>query len=201
MKKKTKVLLLLLVLLLFIPIPDGISMDDGGTKQFTALTYKLVKWNRLVDADNIYSATEFYAFPYNFMSLDRLWESKTDRYMDKNTGEEICSFDHSFAKTEQIAKDANLGGWCGNTQSTIFLNGKEYTFMYGDSVALNMIYTNHSFKDKPCKCEDGILIRTEFGDYTVNTEKHFARSDKGQGQLTKEQTENIIEIIERQTAE
>ena len=199
MKKKTKIIILIMILILLIPIPNG-AVKDGGTKQFTALTYKLVKWNRLVDADNIYQATEFYFFPYNFLSLDRLWESKTDRYMPKSTGEDICNLDHSPAEREQIAKDAHLEGWCGNTQATIFLEGKEYTFMYGDSVALNMIYTNHSFKDKPCTCDEGILIRTEFGDYTVNTEKHFVRSDKGQGQLTKEQTKNIIEIIERQTA-
>lgn len=199
MKKKTKILLLLLVLLLFLPVPDG-TVKDGGTKQFTALTYKVVKWNRLIDADNVYSKTDVYAFPFNFLSLERLWNRK-EISLPPEQNDNGCSYDHSPAETEQTAEDAYTGGWCGNVQSTIFLNGKEYTFMYGDSVTLNALYKNHSFKDKPCQCEEGIHIRTEAGDYTVNTGKHFIRSDKGQGQLTKEQTQNIIEIIERQTAE
>ncbi len=199
MKKKTKIIILIVILILLIPIPNG-AVKDGGTKQFTALTYKVVKWNRLVDADNIYSATEFYAFPYNFMSLDRLWESKTDRYMPKSTEENICNLDHSPAEREQYCDDPYTGGWCGNTQTTITVEGKEYSFMYGDSVNLTSFYTNHSFKDNHCKCDEGIHIQTEMGSFTVNLEKYFARNGNGQAQLTLQQTEEIKEIIERQTA-
>lgn len=198
MKKKTKIILIVLIILCFIPFPNG-TVKDGGTKQFTALTYKVVKWNRLVDADYVYSETDLYVFPFNFLPVDKLW-SRKQISLPPEQNDNGCKYDHSPAETEQIAKDAYLGGWCGNVQSTIFLNGKEYTFMYGDSVVLNMIYTNHSFKDKPCKCDEGILIRTESGDYTVNTEKYFVRSDKGQGQLTLQQAEEIKKIIERQTA-
>ncbi len=72
--------------------------------------------------------------------------------------------------------------------------------MVGDSITLNALYLNHSFKDKKCECDDGIQIKTEMGDFTVNFEKHFVRSDKGQGQLTEEQEKEIRAIIERQTA-
>ncbi len=199
MKKKTKILLLLLCLLLFIPVPCG-TVKDGGTKQLTALTYRVVKWNRLIDAGDVYSETDVYVFPFNLLSLERLWNRK-EISIPPEQNDNGCSYDHSPAETEQTAEDAYTGGWCGNVQSTIFLNGREYTFMYGDSVTLNALYTNHSFRHRPCKCEEGIRIKTEHGEFTVNTEKHFVRSDKGQGQLTKEQTQSIIEIIERQTAQ
>lgn len=199
MKKKTKIILLVLILLLIVPIPNG-TVKDGGTKQFTALTYKVVKWNRLVDVDNVYSATEFYPLPFNFLPLDRLWNSKTDRYMPKSTGDNFCTFDHSPAKKELTVKEPYESGWCGNTLATIVLENKEYTFMLGDSIVLNALYLNHSFKDNPCKCDGGIKIKTESGDFTVNLEKHFVRSDKGQGQLTEKQATEIKDIIERQTA-
>lgn len=71
MKKKLLWSLLIAVLLLavlFVPIPG----QDGGTKTYSALTYKVVKWNRLVDS-RLYSATRVYRFPDNFRSLDALW--------------------------------------------------------------------------------------------------------------------------------
>ncbi len=198
MKKKTKIILVLLILILVLPIPN-FAIKDGGTKTYTALTYKIVDWNRLVGSGNIYEATEFYFIPYNFFSLDRLWNSKTDRYVPENTGEDNCPLDHSPASEEQLSSDAYLGGWCGNTQATIVIEGKEYTFMLGDSITLNALYLNHSFSEKPCQCESPVQIKAETGTYFLNLEKCFIRSDKGQGQLTQEQVKEIKEIIERQT--
>lgn len=72
MKKKALWVLLPAVLLLaalFLPITG----KDGGTTTYSALTYKVVKWNRLVD-NRLYSATRVYRFPDNFRSLDALWQ-------------------------------------------------------------------------------------------------------------------------------
>lgn len=204
MKKKTKIILAVLILLLLIPVPNG-TVKDGGTKTYTALTYKIVSWNRLIDTDNIYSKTEFYIFPLNLFDVDRLW-SMRDRDVTENSTQtsettgQVCSVDHSPAKEEQKIPDAYEGGWCGNTQATVIVDGKEYTFMAGDSITLNALYKNHSFKEKPCQCDGGIQIVAETGTYTVNLQKYFVRSDKGQGQLTEEQVKEIKEIIERQTA-
>lgn len=52
MKKKTWIVLIILLLILFIPIPSG-TYKDGGTRVYTALTYKIVKWKRLIDADEV----------------------------------------------------------------------------------------------------------------------------------------------------
>ena len=53
MKKKIWIPIAFVVVLLsvlFVPIPRG-SYDDGGTREWVALTYKIVDWNRLTDQD------------------------------------------------------------------------------------------------------------------------------------------------------
>ena len=60
-----------LLAVLFTPIPGG-TLKDGGTKAYSALTYKIVKWNR-ISPDGIYKATRVYWFPDNFKSIDELW--------------------------------------------------------------------------------------------------------------------------------
>ena len=72
MKKKVWIAAIALFLaVLFVPIPKG-QYKDGGTREYAALTYKLVDWNRLT-ADGTYQATKVYWFPDNFRSIDQLW--------------------------------------------------------------------------------------------------------------------------------
>lgn len=74
MKRKiilTSLAVLLLVAILFVPIPDGQCLD-GGTRTYTALTYKIVAWNRLT-TDGVHQATQVYWLPHNFRSVDELW--------------------------------------------------------------------------------------------------------------------------------
>ena len=72
MKKKAIILAIVLFLaILFVPIPKG-QYKDGGTREYAALTYKVVDWNRLT-ADSIYQATRVYWLPDNFKSIDQLW--------------------------------------------------------------------------------------------------------------------------------
>ncbi len=72
--KKIWIPLVVLVVLavLFVPVPAGV-MDDGGTRAYSALTYKVVKWRRLVGIGR-YENTSVYLFPNNFKSMDTLWE-------------------------------------------------------------------------------------------------------------------------------
>ena len=62
---------LLLPAILFIPVRRGLY-DDGGTREYIALTYKIVDWNRWT-TDGVYEATKMYWFPSNFQSIDDLW--------------------------------------------------------------------------------------------------------------------------------
>lgn len=78
MKKKFWIVLAVIVLLILtIPIPIS-SARDGGTKQYAALTYKIVVWNHLYDNGEVYDDTEIYPFPLNFKTVDELWERKMD---------------------------------------------------------------------------------------------------------------------------
>jgi len=82
--KKTVMLALIIVvaiLILFLPIPLG-TYDDGGTKVYSALTYKIVAWHRLqteydeegdISEINYYQKTSVFFFPDNFKSLGNLW--------------------------------------------------------------------------------------------------------------------------------
>lgn len=77
MKKKKWILIIVLILLiLIIPIPTGVY-KDGGTRVYSALTYKIVDWNRLTGYST-YNKTKVYFFPNNFKSIDGLWYKEKD---------------------------------------------------------------------------------------------------------------------------
>jgi hypothetical protein len=73
MNKRAKItisiIIALVVLISVVPIPTGVY-KDGGTRTYTALTYKVVKWHRLSG----YEKTSVYWLPNNFKTLDELWE-------------------------------------------------------------------------------------------------------------------------------
>lgn len=83
MKPKLIAALVILVLLIpFIPIPRG-TLNDGGTRVYDALTYKLVRWRRLsaVPAPEgtetepvVYRGTSVYWYPDNKKPIDDLWK-------------------------------------------------------------------------------------------------------------------------------
>lgn len=77
MKKKTWIPIIVFLMILVIPIPSGVY-KDGGTREYTALTYKIVDWNRMT-GDTIYDETRVYFFPYNFKSIDGLWYYEEDK--------------------------------------------------------------------------------------------------------------------------
>ena len=89
------VVVVVLALILFVPIPIG-PAKDGGTRQYSALTYKIVVWNRFVDqtdADGqltttMYHNTSVYWYPDNQKTVDELWKmemEKTEEYVSAVT--------------------------------------------------------------------------------------------------------------------
>ena len=75
-----------IALILFVPVPIG-PAKDGGTRQYAALTYRIVVWNRFVDqtdADGqlmttVYHNTSVYWYPDNRKTVDELWEMEMER--------------------------------------------------------------------------------------------------------------------------
>ena len=81
MKKRLVIICILLVLILVIPMPIS-PLKDGGTRQFAALTYKVVAYRHLYGEGQMYEAVKVYLFPDNFTSIDEL----IDREMAKVSG-------------------------------------------------------------------------------------------------------------------
>lgn len=76
-RKTAVITILAMLLILFVPMPLS-PLKDGGTKQYAALTYKVVKWRRAIDGD-VYITTSVYFFPDNFKVIDELWETEKAR--------------------------------------------------------------------------------------------------------------------------
>ena len=76
MKKKLILWLLFAaaLLVLFLPVPSG-TYKDGGTRTYSALTYKIVCWNRIT-ADLQYQKVKVYTLADRFKSLDQLWNQE-----------------------------------------------------------------------------------------------------------------------------
>ena len=77
MKKKMwipVIAVIALLVILFIPIPRG-SLDDGGTRDYIALTYRIVDWNRIY-ADGVYEKTQIYFGADRNKTIDELWQQE-----------------------------------------------------------------------------------------------------------------------------
>ena len=68
---------LLLLAVLLVPIPTA-SYDDGGTREYTALTYRIVKWNRITP-DGVYKNTRVYFGSDRGRSIGELWQTELSK--------------------------------------------------------------------------------------------------------------------------
>ena len=75
MKKKTICVIIAAVLAVILLFPVKTVYRDGGTRDYRAILYRIVIWNRLQE-DGIYHDTDVYFFPHNRGSIDQLWEEK-----------------------------------------------------------------------------------------------------------------------------
>lgn len=107
---------------------------------------------------------------------------------------------HTLAEESQTVDDP-VTGYCGNTMTTITKNGREYTFMGGDSVNLTDVLINLRYDPmKVCRCLPEFTVTTELGGpYGVNLSQGYARCSDGQADLTEEQVVLIWQILNNQT--
>ena len=86
MKKRIMIgIIVVILLVLFLPIPNPKGrVEDGGTKEYCALTYKIVVWNKIIadseKGNSTYHKTSVFWIPDNFKSIDELW--KIERGID-----------------------------------------------------------------------------------------------------------------------
>ncbi len=115
MKKKICIIVLI-ILVLITPIPGGIY-KDGGTKDYKALAYKVVVWNRLIGAGVTYHKTSVFWFPNNFKNIDELWKLEYDQKV-KNTDNTpttkgTYSIKYELGSTEDLFADTPLEAKAG----------------------------------------------------------------------------------------
>ena len=83
MKKKILIPIVtvsVLLAILFVPIPAG-ALNDGGTRVYSALTYKIVSWNRIHE-DGVYNATKVYFGADARKSVDELFKLE-EKYLHR----------------------------------------------------------------------------------------------------------------------
>lgn len=108
MKKRVWLIIpaaVLLLAVLFVPIPKS-PYRDGGTREYSALTYKIVDWNRLT-ADGVYDAAKVYWFPNNFKSIDDLWAYEEQEVVHKFAAT-ILELDDTSALVQPVEGEDEL---------------------------------------------------------------------------------------------
>ena len=104
MKKKIWipiVIVVVLLLVLFVPYSNEVYLD-GGTRTYTALTYKIVHWNKISIDHSVYDDINIYFFPDNLKSIDELW---------KMENQDVIPVDDSYffkAQVLEIYKNSTL---------------------------------------------------------------------------------------------
>ncbi|MGN0457372.1 MAG: helix-turn-helix domain-containing protein [Eubacterium sp.] len=147
-------ILLIIIIILFLPTSFK-TYNDGGTREYQALIYKVVKWNRFLgDSEKFYHHTSIYWLSDSQKLIDELWKSEKlyfyhlDTYIDDiknqamNIGAEmpnIVYMDHEYVV---------FNGACGiivyNYQEQIIENrisndclqalGYDLPYVYADAI-------------------------------------------------------------------
>ena len=102
MKKKIWISIVIIAVVfavLFVPIPRDVY-KDGGSREYTALTYKIVKWNRLTD-DGIYKKTRVYFGKERWQDIDNLWLEESEN-VEHEFRAIITNIDGSWVYVEPV---------------------------------------------------------------------------------------------------
>ncbi len=138
MKKKIWIPIVAAVVLLavlFVPIPQE-SYDDGGTREWTALTHKIVDWNRISN-DGIYEKTRIYWGEDKNKSIDELWDMEWENVehsfiatvLEVNGNSilvEPVAGEGELQSSDQIsfsAKDMDIGAKVGDVVKITYIGG------------------------------------------------------------------------------
>ena len=102
------------------------------------------------------------------------------------------------AANPQTVEDP-ITGYCGNIVTTVYKDGKEFSFMYEDSVAIADILLNLAYdSEKKCRCIHEFEIAIDRSEpYQISLSNAFVRCGEGQASLTEEQVQTIRQIIEK----
>lgn len=103
MKKKVKILIavvLAIIAVLYIPIPMG-TLNDGGTRVYSSLTYKIIDWHRETD-DGIYENTRVYWGEDRFKDTNFLWYIVESRNVPHHFRGKILKIQEEWVTVEPL---------------------------------------------------------------------------------------------------
>lgn len=105
--------------------------------------------------------------------------------------------EHTAAAQPQTVENP-ITGYCGNIVTTVFIDGKEFSFMYEDSVAIADILLNLDYDAmKICRCIHEFEISIDGSQpYEISLTNAFARCEDGQASLTEDQVGLIRQIVD-----
>lgn len=117
----------------------------------------------------------------------------------ENGMKEELYIDHSHRFAEETEMTDSTGAYCGNTVTTVYLGGEEYSFGGTDSITITKILKNLPYDPaETCRCMAEFTVDTEWlEDIEVNLSQGFARCELGQAALTEAQVTTLREIIEK----
>lgn len=114
MKKKKWIIAAAIVLIILVVPFSSKIYKDGGTRTYTALTYKIVDFNKFMEGGEVYNETKVYPFPMNFMSDDFLMASANGvsvsdiEETDRETAYEAISKYIKDAPAEENGSDEDI---------------------------------------------------------------------------------------------
>lgn len=173
MKKKIliPIIIVVVLLVLFLPIPSGVC-KDGGSRSYTALTYKVVDWNRITDSDRIYDDTKIYFFSDNFKSIDELWEIEKAELQNSFGNIDYDGSRYFSARVLEIYESTTLVEALGGsvTGEAVFDFGyiDNVTYEVGDII--EVFYIEPVKETYPVQVD---AIGWDFADDDCTQEKHY----------------------------
>lgn len=138
MKKKSKAIIIIVIILLLVILvfPLKMKYKDGGTIEYRAILYKIIKWNTL---DGI-TGTDFYIFPNNMKSVDYYREQKS---ISKIKYEKYEGYYFNYNVIEKITKKEDIGNILNknnNLKEEIVTKLNSYDDEYFNNKDLIVIY-------------------------------------------------------------
>ena len=152
MKKKVLIPIIAAVILsavLFVPIPQG-TCEDGGTRVYTALTYKIVAWNR-IRGYGVYQKTSVYFGSDRNKSIDELWELECEQAKDVITNDfSDISLQESQESLDSTSKENSESENSSSEESgeSVWLDKSKVEKTDGNSVLeiiITQIYNDHFY--------------------------------------------------------
>lgn len=104
MKKKLIIVITAVILLAVSLVPVRKIYEDGGTKEYSALLYKVVHWNRITDTGEIHDGISLYFLPKNFKAIDDLWQEEEQNIEHQFMGK-LIEHDNGRALVEVLENE------------------------------------------------------------------------------------------------